>query len=184
MEFNEKVFVRLYSILNDFLYHFYTYVELHKNFDKLKGYREFWVFTSDAHFKMIVLSWCMIFGSYSNKTHWKELKLNRDEFLQRLLGDLHITRKEWDEYNKKMLLFRNEFVAHRTIESIPTSPYFDLALKSVICLENWVREQMATSTFVDNGVTVCYINDKKPLSAVISRYKKGIKYTIQPLLKK
>ncbi|MCE5343059.1 MAG: hypothetical protein LLF96_05635 [Eubacteriales bacterium] len=178
MEFGEKVYKHSYRLWKDFIYHYCTYIELYNNFDLLKGDVEFWVYTTDAHFQMAIIRWCMIFGSDSNDTHWENLQLDKDKFKKRLLLELQITPEEWQRYWESMKDFRDKFVAHRSIEAIPSAPFFIIALKAVLCLENWVREELQTNTFEEKNKVIFYINSTRPLSEIMESSKKAIKNTI------
>ncbi len=175
MEFNEDVYSNSYRIWKDCIYHYCAYIELSKNFDHLKGDKEFWVYTCDAHFQMIVVRWCMIFGSYSNETHWKKLKLDEKEFSEYLLKELQISLAEWYIYWVKMKNFRDEYIAHRSLNSTPTPPFFDNAIKALLCLDSWVREKLQHNVFNEDTV---YINGIQPLSGIMKSIKVDIKRSV------
>jgi len=175
MEFGEEVFLNSYKLWKDCIYHYCAYVELNKNLDHLKGDREFWVYTCNAHFQMIIVSWSMIFGANSNETHWKNLRLDENEFREYLLQKLKISQKTWQRYWEDMKNFRDKYVAHRSLNSTPTPPFFDNAIKAVLCLESWVREKLRNN--VING-NIVYINGTQPLTDIMKSSKEEIKRSI------
>jgi len=62
-----------------------------------------------------VLEWCKLFGADDNEkqpVHWKSLVEDQDEFRNKLLASLNISRAEWDEYWKQLKAYRDHAVAH------------------------------------------------------------------------
>lgn len=142
MEYNVDTFRSSYPLWRHFIYHYLAYKELSEMIKGVRGDKEFWVYSCDAHLEMAAIYWCMIFGTDSNKSHWKQLELDESEFLRYLLQERNISLEKWKTYWKDMLYFRNNYVAHRSGFFNEPVPDFSLAYKSVLCLEKWVRAQI------------------------------------------
>lgn len=173
MEYNTEVFSISYPLWRRFVYHYCAYKELTKQFERLPEDKEFWVYTCDAHLEMATVYWCMIFGTDSNETHWKKLELDNDQFRRYLLKGLNISYGEWSKYQKNMLSFRNEYVAHRPKVYNKPVPVFTLALDATILLERWVREQIKPDILED-----------EPLATIVTRNKKDIQSTVLKVIHK
>ena len=131
----------IYPILMDFLYHYGAYKEMMEVIDDLPGEREFWVHTIDAHLCRASVFWCMIFGAYSNTTHWQKFSTkDSDRFLNIIYEKGHISKEQWDLYGQKMRDFRDKYVAHRTREGYgkPVSD-FTLAYQVALWFDEWAR---------------------------------------------
>lgn len=143
--YNIKVFSHIYPLIRDFLFHYTSYKQLHSEYLKLPGEREFWVLTCDSHLKTAVTSWCMIFGSTkTNKTHWKNVFDDYtedvvDEFRKYLSEFGGINNETWEKCWYELTSFRNKYVAHRELGYANPVPHFDIALQVVILFDKWIR---------------------------------------------
>ncbi|MHB1484462.1 MAG: hypothetical protein ACYCYI_07325 [Saccharofermentanales bacterium] len=146
MEYNDKKFLEILYLIKDFLYHYESYKEIHKVYDKLPGEKEFWRYTCDAHLEMANISWCMIFGSDSNETHWKkiakeEIQAFRKSFINFLSSNGKMTHDEYKCYWNEMCDFRNRYVAHKNEYNQPV-PHFDNACLIIYNFDSWIRQQI------------------------------------------
>ncbi|MDF2804921.1 MAG: hypothetical protein K0S61_4826 [Anaerocolumna sp.] len=148
MEYKIEVFSRLYPVLNDFLYHYISYKELHTIIEDLPGDKEFWVRSCDAHLKVAATSWCMAFGSKeSNQTHWKNLFEQNDkdtveEFREYILQQDNSSAEQWASCWTEMVSFRNQYIVHRELKFNNSVPYFDFAYKVTLWFDLWIREKI------------------------------------------
>ena len=141
--YNYNVFSNVYSILNDIVYYYIAYKELHNEYQKMKGDREVWVYTCDAYFQMAFLKWCNVFGTDKNDTHWKKIGFDVNDFKNILLSKINIGEEEWSSYREAVKDFRNNYIAHSHIGGYKYPvPKFDIALKAVLFLDEWLREQI------------------------------------------
>lgn len=146
MEYNIAVFSRQYPVLRDFVYHYIEYKELHSLYQEYKDGNSFWKYILDANLLQATIYWCMIFGAdSSNPIHWKNLNTDkkdfiREDFRKNLLSSLNIKEKQWDNYWKEVVNFRDKFVAHRELNFNEPVPYFDTAFKVALFYDEWVRK--------------------------------------------
>ena len=146
MEYCEEVLKKQYPILHDYIYHYIAYKELISVIEQLKG-DEFWIRTTDAHIKTAIISWCMVFGSDSNETHWKKLIINEREikckdFRNNILKECNLNSNGWDSYWKELKNYRNDFVAHRKLEFDQPTPFLDISYKVATLFDLWVRKNI------------------------------------------
>ena len=149
MDYNIEVFRSVYPLWKCFVCHYNAYKEIHEVYNTLPGDIEFWTYTSDAHIEMATINWCMIFGNDSNETHWKRLNLSQSSFREQLFVECNINSEQWNSYWHEMIKFRNEYVAHRPKSFEEPVPNFGIAYRAIICLENWVREQIKPDIIED-----------------------------------
>jgi hypothetical protein len=173
--YNAKIFANIYPEINKFLFHLATYRCLHSVIDSLAGYREFWVYTSDAHLEMAVISWCKIFGAYSNQTHWIHLFGGNAEIAEGIKETFHsqlqnegVSISSYTKYHKSILKFRNNYVAHRSMNYKDPIPNFDLAMRVTYIFDRWVREQIKPD-FIDMD----------QLENLYNKYKVDIEKTLE-----
>ncbi len=179
MSFNEDVFCRSYPIWMEFINHYCAYIELQRGDKKLIGNKVFWQYTANAHIEMATIAWWMIFGSNSSETHWKKLGMSEEDFRSCLLKTLGITFSTWFQYWKDMRSFRNNYVAHRPKEYSFPVPYFDIALRSMLCLDNWVKIQLEENTFYIDGNPIFYSYMNKSLSDFMNETTRRFRRTAQ-----
>jgi hypothetical protein len=111
-----------------------------------------WIYIKYVMSDHLIQSWCKIFGSTREDTHWKELAESKEVIsIIELYSESHIlhatslTDTEWHEYHKNMLIARNQFFAHFDMESmILNYPNLEPALKSAISYCEWL------SSLLDN----------------------------------
>ena len=176
MEYNFEKFEEVLYLLKDFLYHYESHKEIHAVYDKLPGEKEFWCYSSDAHLKMATITWCMVFGTDSNKTHWKKITQEdidcfRETFIHFLYNEGKITKLDYKNYWNDMLAFRNEYVAHRQNYTKPI-PYFSTACQIVFMFDSWIRQQIKPD-----------IIDFPSYEKLAEEYRLNIKQTLKNLIK-
>ena len=177
MDYSIEVFKRQYPVLNDFVYHYIAYRELSNKFDLLPGDKEFWIRSTDAHLKVAITSWCMIFGAESNLVHWKKIIIEDHvnfckEFRNCILKECGFNDKEWDDYWNDVVKFRNTFIVHRELYSDEPMPYIDKSFKIAISYDLWVSEKIKPD----------YLEDPT-LFETSDRYRSNIEETLSSILK-
>ena len=93
------------------------------------------------------VSWCKVFGSNAEDTHWKTVITEHDQFRNSLLNHLDISRKEFTQYWQEMKDFRDNVIAHFNAEHFSKSntPSFDLAEKSSAFTHKYMQEQLPSN---------------------------------------
>jgi len=175
MEYCEEVLKKQYPILKDFIYHYISYKELLSVIEQLKG-DEFWIRTTDAHIKTAIMSWCMVFGSDNNETHWKKLLISDYEikckdFRTCILTECNLDSKGWESYWRELIDFRNDFIAHRKLEFDQPTPFLDISFRVAVLFDLWVRKNIEPD----------YLNFPT-LEEQSEKYKTSINKTISTLI--
>lgn len=93
------------------------------------------------------ISWCKVFGSNAEQTHWKSIVEDEGHFRSSLFSELKITQDEFRDYWASMLEFRNNVVAHFNSEHFESgsTPSFDLAMSSAAIAHKYMRESISKS---------------------------------------
>lgn len=82
-------------------------------------------------FNEAVSAWCILFGSDHaghQPIHWKQ-QFDVKEFRAELLDRIGMSLNDWRDYRGKVVAYRNDLVAHRSLEPRPEfHPNFDTAL--------------------------------------------------------
>ena len=135
-----------YGVMANFIHHIAYWRCCSKEYQKSGIRSELWAKTSNAHLLLAVVNWCMVFGTDSNEIHWKKVvidKADQNDFRRRLLADLEMTKREWDEYHGSMTLFRNTFAVHLSSNSpYPTLPMMDPAMRTAFSYDEWLRDKI------------------------------------------
>ncbi|MBO6809728.1 MULTISPECIES: hypothetical protein [Marinobacter] len=89
------------------------------------------------------ISWCKVFGSNTEETHWKAVVGDEQRFRELLFRQLNVTDKEFKAYWQEMTNFRNKIVAHFDSDhfSKGITPSFELAMKSSAIAHRYLREE-------------------------------------------
>jgi hypothetical protein len=92
------------------------------------------------------ISWCKVFGSNQEKTHWKFTVNNQAAFRDHLFSELGITQKEFHCYWEKLTDFRNNMVAHFNCDYFESeeTPSFDIAMHSAAVAHKYLRKQFSS----------------------------------------
>jgi hypothetical protein len=96
--------------------------------------RQYWVNANGNFLDIAVLEWCKIFAERSGKHHWRKVISNNFEFATMLYAHLGMSKREFENYAKPILKYRNKFVAHLDEERVAHIPRIRPALKSVAYL--------------------------------------------------
>lgn len=146
-------------ILKDVLMHYESYRLIHDNLDNLSN-RIFWVLTLNSHIKESILMWCQVFGTRSNETHWKKafkIASDTDDVLNKMLIDLKITLEDWEEHHSKMVLFRNDFVAHYKESYNEAVPFMEKSIAMCIAYDKVMRQELEKFDIIYDATITDYI---------------------------
>lgn len=109
----------------------------------------------------------MVFGNHdSNKTHWQQLAVDpanqlRSSFRKGVCEHLGISEAEWKGYWKDMVMFRDQYVAHRDFTRRNPVPLFDRALEVAFFYDTWVRRLIAPDILDTRPLRESYAKDIK-----------------------
>lgn len=81
---------------------------------------------------MGLLEWCKIFGNHEEKHHWKNIVSNKTLFRENMLKSIGIELKDLKKHWKKVLTYRNKFLAHLDSNEIMHIPTIENTLKTAI----------------------------------------------------
>lgn len=100
--------------------------------------RQFWVNANGSFLDTAVLEWCKLFAERDGRHHWRKIVSNHSAFAQGLYARLGISKREFENYAKPILRYRNKFVAHLDEERVMHIPNMRLALKSSAYLYDYL----------------------------------------------
>ena len=173
MKYNIDVFCHQYPIVKHFIQHASYYREITTFCATRKATREFWIATSDAHCLQAIILWCMVFGSDGcNQTHRKNLSpINQqkliDDFRHKCFASLGLDKVKWNAYWNEFVTFRNEYAAHRAINSVAHVPSLELAIKVAHFYDGWIRELIKPDIFSEPWLTESQKNYSDEVSALV-----------------
>lgn len=105
-----------------------------------------WGYVTDVLSDHLTQSWCKIFGSTNDDTHWKKLA-EKDEIKdliipyskESILNATSLSNDEWEDYHRNMLTLRNKFFAHFDMKIMQLHfPNLDAALNASISYREWL----------------------------------------------
>lgn len=101
--------------------------------------RQFWVNANGNFLDVAVLEWCKIFADRNGKHHWKRVVSNQPSFRAGLFARLGMTKREFENYAKPILRYRNKFLAHLDEDKVANIPRLSTALRSTAYLYDHLR---------------------------------------------
>jgi hypothetical protein len=168
--FNEDILGKQFYCIHRFGRIFAYYREIKKCIDNIvcsKQEKWFLVETLNSHLKMSVIDWCKIFGTDDNEIHWKKAVITnskkfQNEFRLKIYEATKLNAKEWDDYHREMIGFRNKYVAHYDKDYNDPVPRMDNALTVAFAYDEllWKEKNI-----------VSFQGDLKPLSESITEYR-------------
>jgi hypothetical protein len=89
------------------------------------------------------VSWCKVFGSNREQTHWKTVIPDEVEFRKRLHAYLSSSEADFTAYWKEMTNFRNKIIAHFDYSEFRSgrTPSFEIAKESAYFAHKYIRSQ-------------------------------------------
>ena len=179
MKYEPAIFREQFPLVKYFVCHLTYYRELRNKYFEIELKSSFWTFTIDAHLVRAVIYWCMVFGSEGcNPTHWKHLSEDnvdrlRESFRQTLFKHTNLTVSTWETYWRKMVDFRNGYVAHHELNYKKPVPYLDRALEVAYVYDGWIRDIISPD-----------ILEEPPLNEGAAELQRSIKHLVIELLTK
>lgn len=116
------------------------------------------------------VSWCKVFGSQAEKTHWKSIVDDEGDFRKVLFSELGVSKEDFHAYWLEMTEFRNNVIAHFNAEHFEagSTPSFDLAMRSAAVAHRYMREHLPPNVnYV--GPTCLDSYGKEVAAAVVAR---------------
>ncbi len=101
--------------------------------------RQFWVNANGNFFDIAILEWCKVFADRNGKHHWKRVVSNHSSFRAGLFAHLGLTKREFENYAKPILRYRNKFVAHLDEDKEANIARLHTALRSAAYLYEHLR---------------------------------------------
>lgn len=151
ISYNQDLLCNIIPLLKNFKYHIISHRELLRVLDSLPGEREFWVYTCDAHLQMAVISWCMVFGTDNNPSHWKNLAHGNVISLKEYIAKkTQISISEYEVKWGAIVEFRNHYVAHKEDYTKPV-PFLTFAEMVVDNFELWAIEMFHPEKLEQNA---------------------------------
>jgi len=128
-------------------YTFYAIYEHLESLDENTGYLFPFRSICNALLCDAAISWCKVFGSNQEKTHWKFIVGNQDEFRDFLFAELNTTQYDFQKYWKSITEFRSNVVAHFNADHFDSgdTPEFDIAMKSAAAAHKYLRRQIPSN---------------------------------------
>lgn len=126
-----RIIQQLLNIVGDGIQN-YHYKQLFDSFEKKisRANRTWYIYTINSYYDAAVRDWCMVFGSYSEPTHYIRLlkhrpilniinniidkeKTSKEDILAYLLRDISITQAVYEKYHQNITDYRNRYLVHR-----------------------------------------------------------------------
>lgn len=148
MQYSRDVFAQVLPLVDCFVKHLLCHRQVAARVKEANPQCALWQLTADAHIQQAAIYWCMVFGAWSNATHWRNLSASDTDTLQQsfwggLLKQLGLTLPAWEAYQKEVKAFRDNYAAHREGSFQSAVPNFDLALEVAFFFDSWVRDVIA-----------------------------------------
>ena len=144
MSYNRQVFSHQLPLVKWFICHLIYHRVINAAYNRRQMKSEFWKLTSDAHLLRATITWCMVFGSDTNSTHWKQLSTTTSQTdYQQYLG---LSGDQRQQYWNDMKDFRDKYAAHHDPDFANPVPNFDVALKVAFYYDHWVRKLIFPDT--------------------------------------
>ncbi len=167
---NEDILYKQLKCMRRFARILHYYREIRKRIDNIgcsKKEKWFLVETLNSHLRMSVIDWCKIFGTDDNEIHWKKAVITnskkfQNEFRQKIYKATGLNSKEWGDYHREMIGFRNKYVAHYVKDYDEPVPKMDNALTVAFAYDEWLWKEKNIVSFK---------GDLKPLSESITEYR-------------
>ena len=177
IKYTFEVFRNQYPAVVSFVQHLAYHRGLQAAGDSPMDCKTFWTATSDSHLKIATIAWCNVFGSHKEDMHWAKTPTGdivhqaQKDFRHMVLSKTGFTQEQWESYRKKMLGFRDKYVAHFDIGKPFDGPVplFDPALQVVYAYQEWVRELMRPILL--NQSTLISLYEQCKSEAFNCRYK-------------
>jgi len=101
--------------------------------------RQFWVNANGNFLDIAIREWCKIFADPNGEHHWKRVVSNQPPFSSGLFAYVGMTKKEFENYAKPIVRYRNKFVAHLDEDKVANIPRLRTALRSAAYPYDYLR---------------------------------------------
>lgn len=105
---------------------------------RIRVQRQFWINANGGFLNTAVLEWCKLFAERDGQHHWRSIVNDHSAFADGLYAYLRISKKEFKNYAKSVLRYRNKFVAHLDEECVMHIPHMRLARKCAAFLYDYL----------------------------------------------
>jgi len=112
---------------------------------QLQARNQVWVEANSAFLDRAILEWCKLFADRKGRHHWKRVIKNPVQFESDLYKHLHLTKREYSAYLKKVLKYRNKFIAHLDEERVMHIPHIKIARNTAVFLYDHLRKDPIAS---------------------------------------
>ena len=117
---------------------------------QIRTTRQFWVNANGNFIDIAVLEWCKLFADNNGKHHWKRIVQDHAAFLTSLCDHLGVSTKEFQDYQKHVLRYRDKFIAHLDEDRVMHIPKMRVARKSAAYLyEHLLRDEEGKKVLTD-----------------------------------
>lgn len=113
--------------------------------------RQFWVNANGNFLDIAILEWCKIFADRNGKHHWKRVVSNQSSFRAGLYARLGMTKREFENYAKPILQYRNMFIAHLDEDKVANIPRLRTALRSAAYLYDHLRNDPIAKQYLNDA---------------------------------
>lgn len=113
--------------------------------------RQFWVNANGNAIDIAVLEWCKLFADRKGKHHWTRVVSDEAAFLAQLLRALGMSAKEFHDFARSVLRYRNKFVAHLDDERTMHIPATRVLRRSAAFLYDWLRADAIDSQYLQDA---------------------------------
>lgn len=113
--------------------------------------RQFWVNANGNSLDIAVLEWCKLFADRNGKHHWRRVITDHPSFGAGLYARLGMSKREFENYAKPILRYRNKFIAHLDEERVAHIPRMRMALRSTAYLYDHLRNDLISQKFLPDA---------------------------------
>lgn len=107
---------------------------------QLQATNQFWVEANGAFLDRAILEWCKLFADGKGKHHWKRVIKDPAEFESTLYKHLRLSKREFQLYIKKVLRYRDKFIAHLDEDRVMYIPRIKIARNAAAFLYDYLRK--------------------------------------------
>lgn len=133
------------------------------------------IYTKDVFSENIIVTWCKLFGSNGEDTHWRNLAQAAETLpglgkfgRQEIMAATGLSPEEWENYHSEMTAVRNKYFAHLDLESAQLNyPNLDPALSAALAYRSWLS--LFVNTAIHQGFAA--LNVSRPNEAVMQQFE-------------
>ena len=107
---------------------------------KLQARNQFWIEANGAFLDRAILEWCKLFADRKGRHHWKRVIKDPVQFESALYKHLRLSKREYLLYLKKVLRYRDKFIAHLDEDRVMYIPRIKTARNATAFLYDYLRK--------------------------------------------